>query len=74
MRQSFRFREQWCDVSAVEFAQFLRSYPRPLEARPPLPRKSNYREWLDPTLGDWPDNAVAKEWTRHQCTGYQIRR
>ena len=23
-------------------------------------------------LGEWPDNAVAKAWTRGRCAGYQI--
>ena len=27
-------------------------------------RKANYREWIDATLGNWPDNAVAKAWIR----------
>jgi hypothetical protein len=45
----------------------------PLEARPPLTRKANYREWLDATRGSWPDNAVAKTWIRGRCRGYQIR-
>jgi len=74
MRQSFASREHWLDVSSAEFATFLREYPRALEPRPPLGRKANYREWLDPTLGSWPDNAVAKTWTRDRCTGFQIRR
>ena len=42
-------RERWSDVSALEFEAFLRDYPRPLEARPPLGQKGNYREWRDPT-------------------------
>jgi hypothetical protein len=74
MRQPFIAREQWCDVPVAEFEAFLRDYPRPLVARPPLPHKSNYREWLDPTLGNWPDNAVAKAWTRQRGSGWQIRR
>jgi hypothetical protein len=57
----------------MEFALFLRAYPRALEARPPLNRKARYREWTDPTLGKWPDNAVAKCWTRGKCFGYQVR-
>jgi hypothetical protein len=74
MPEPFEFRENWCDVSLAEFEQFLRDYPRPLEARPPLVRKANYREWIDRTLGNWPDNAVAKSWRRGRCLGYQIRR
>ena len=61
------------DVSRIEFDAFLRRYPRPLEARPPLTRKANYREWVDPALGKWPENAVAKCWTRGRCQGYQVR-
>ncbi len=64
---------EWRDVSLTEFEAFLREYPRPLEARPPhSQRKVNFREWVDTTLGEWPDNAVAKAWTRGRCTGYQI--
>jgi hypothetical protein len=73
MPQPFALREQWADVLLAQFEAFLRDYPRPLEARPELTRKANYREWLDPTLGSWPDNAVAKLWKRGRCTGYQIR-
>lgn len=73
MAQRFEQREHWRDVSQLEFEAFLRHYPRPLEARPPLTRKANYREWLDPTLGRWPASAVAKVWTRGGCHGYQIR-
>jgi hypothetical protein len=58
----------------AEFEAFLRTYPRPLEARPPLRRKANYREWVDLTLGEWPAGAVAKSWTRGRSQGYQIRR
>ena len=58
----------------MEFDRFLRDYPRPLEPRPPLARRANYREWLDVTLGPWPDNAVAKRWTRARCFGWQVRR
>jgi len=74
MPERFEFRETWSDVSLAEFEAFLREYPRPLEARPPLSRKANYREWVDRTLGNWPDNAVAKSWRRGRCLGYQIRR
>lgn len=73
MPQPFALRERWRDVSAAEFEAFLRAYPRPLEARPPLSRKARYREWLDVALGVWPENAVAKTWTRGRCRGYQIR-
>ena len=73
MAQPFEQREQWRDVPREEFERFLREYPRPLEARPPLMRKANYREWVDPTLGNWPGNAVAKAWRRGGCHGYQVR-
>jgi hypothetical protein len=73
MAQPFVRRERWFDVSALEFEAFLRDYPRPLEARPPLPQKANYREWVDPSIGAWPANAVGKSWKRGGCLGYQIR-
>jgi hypothetical protein len=73
MPRTFAARERWCDVSFMEFTAFLRAYPRPLEARPPLNRKARYREWTDATLGQWPENAVAKCWSRGQCLGYQVR-
>jgi hypothetical protein len=73
MVQPFEQREEWRDVSQLEFDAFLRNYPRPLETRPPLNRKANYREWIDPTLGNWPENAVGKSWKRGGCLGYQIR-
>ena len=74
MPRTFASREQWCDVSFAEFEIFLRAYPRSLEARPPLPRRARYREWTDATLGRWPDNAVAKAWSRGKCLGFQVRR
>jgi hypothetical protein len=74
VRVPFEVRDQWCNVSQAEFEAFLRNYPRPLEPRPPLSeRKANYREWLDPTLGSWPGNAVAKAWARHRSSGWQVR-
>jgi hypothetical protein len=73
MAVPFESRERWRDVSQLEFDEFLRDYPRPLEARPPPTRKANYREWLDPTLGKWPASAVAKFWRRGSCQGYQVR-
>jgi hypothetical protein len=72
MAQPFVLRERWFDVSALEFEAFLRDYPRPLETRPPLPQKANYREWVDPRIGAWPGSAVAKSWKRGGCLGYQI--
>jgi hypothetical protein len=53
MAEPFALRERWFDVSLAEFEAFLRDYPRPLEARPPLRQKANYREWVDPTIGAW---------------------
>ena len=73
MAGPFVLRERWFDVSLAEFEAFLRDYPRPLEARPPLNQKANYREWIDPSLGAWPGNAVGKFWKRAACLGYQIR-
>ena len=73
MAQPFELRERWFDVSLPEFEAFLRSYPRPLEPRPPLSSKANYREWVDPILGTWPGNAVGKTWRRGGCLGCQIR-
>ena len=73
MAEPFEQHEHWRDVSQLEFDAFLRRYPRPLEARPPLTSKARYREWLDPALGTWPNNAVAKCWTRGSCRGYQVR-
>jgi hypothetical protein len=73
MLQPFARREQWADMSLPEFEAFLSSYPRPLEARPPLSRNANYHEWIDSTLGSWPDNVVAKTWKRGHCTGWQVR-
>ena len=73
MAESFESREQWRDVSQLEFDAFLRRYPRPVEARPPLSRKARYREWVDLTLGNWPGNAVAKCWSRGGCHGYEVR-
>ena len=69
----FAVREHWRAVSLAELEEFLRGYPRPLEARPPVSRRANYREWVDPALGSWPGNAVAKAWGRGACQGYQIR-
>lgn len=73
MVSPFEVLEPWHDVSQLEFEAFLREYLRPLEARPPLGRKANFREWLDPTLGEWPKNVVAKCWRRGGCLGYQVR-
>ena len=64
----------WREVTLADFEAFLREYPRPLEAQPPLTqRKVNFRAWLDASLGEWPDNAVAKSYRRGRCTGFQVR-
>jgi hypothetical protein len=73
MAESFVLRERWLDVSALEFEAFLRNYPRPLQTRPPLDRKAKYREWVEPSMGAWPGNAIGKSWSRGACLGYQIR-
>jgi hypothetical protein len=44
MAEPFTLRERWYDVSLREFEAFLRDYPRPLDTRPPLKQKANYRE------------------------------
>ncbi len=68
-------REHWREVSAAEFEASLRNYPRPLEVHPPLTHKGvRFRAWLDAALGAWPDNAVAKTWSRGRCRGWQVRR
>jgi hypothetical protein len=73
MPYPFAVREHWIDVSHEELEAFLRDYPRPLEARPPTDRKVRFREWIDPTLGPWPEGSVAKMWVRGSCRGYQVR-
>jgi hypothetical protein len=75
MAESFiRFPEmKWRNATQMELESFLQTYPNPLEAQPPIERKARYREWCDATLGDWPDNVVAKCWARGRCTGFQIR-
>jgi hypothetical protein len=73
MAQPFVLRERWFDVSVLEFEAFLRDYPRPVETRPSLPQKANYRERVDPSIGVRPGNAVGKSWERLGCLGYQIR-
>jgi hypothetical protein len=64
---------RWREVSFARFEHYLRAYPRPLELRPRITRKSGHREWMDTTLGSWPANAVAKAWTRGRNQGFQIR-
>src|SRR5215472_13148277 len=64
MAEPFVLRERWFDVSLAEFEAFLRNYPRPLEARPPLNQKPDFREWLNLSMGTWPGSAVGKSWKR----------
>jgi hypothetical protein len=73
MPGSFVLRERWFDVSLAEFAAFLREYPRPLEVHLPPGEQTNRREWLDPTIGARPGNAVGKSWEHDGCLRYQIR-
>src|SRR5262249_20368179 len=49
--------------------EFLRDYPRPLEARPPLNQKATFREWVDPVSVERPGNAVGKSWKRRRLPG-----
>jgi len=42
------------EVTSLEFEAFLREYPRPLEAIPPLTQKARFREWLDAPPGASP--------------------
>lgn len=73
VRKSFAARERWRAVSLAQFQTYLREYPRSLEERPRVARRSAHREWTDVTLGSWPANAVAQCWTRGRNQGYQIR-
>jgi hypothetical protein len=72
MAEPFTLRERWFDVSLLEFEAFLRDYPRPLDTRSPLKQKANYREWVDPSTGEWPGNAVGRSWRRGACLGYGV--
>lgn len=56
----------WRLLSNCDFADFLRRYPRPLIIEPPLPRKTRFRRFLDPSLGPWPSSEVA---TVHRSHG-----
>ena len=69
----FKNGEPWRFVSAAEFEAFVRSYPRPLEAHPPLDRKANFRSYSDPTLGPWPGNIVATVNTGRRNALYGVR-
>ena len=65
--------QRWRKVSVTQFEAFLRAYPRSLEQRPRISRKSGHREWMDATRGTWPANAVAKAWMRGRNQRFQIR-
>lgn len=59
----------WRDVSLAELEAFLRAYPRPLEARPPLTRKAYYGERLDAAVSEAPSIEVRDLFLRpsRQC-------
>jgi hypothetical protein len=65
--------EPWRSVDLLEFKRWLVSFPRPLEVEPPLARKARFRSWRDPTLGAWPRNVVAKQWSIGKNGGQQVR-
>jgi hypothetical protein len=64
--------EHWREVNYLEFDRYLREYPRPLVADPPLNRPARLREWFDIGLGVWPHNAVAKQLDVHNRS-YLVR-
>lgn len=55
----------WIEVNYLEFDRYIREYPRTLVADPPLNRPARLREWFDVSLGNWPQNAVAKQLDAH---------
>jgi hypothetical protein len=59
-------------VTSVEFEEFLRTYPRPLEPLPPLSHKALFRQWLDPTLGQFPDSVVGKSNVSRKSRLYEV--
>lgn len=63
----------WRFITAAEFAEFLHTYPRPLEAKPPLERKANFRSYSDPTLGVWPTNVVATSHIGRTTSVFEVR-
>jgi hypothetical protein len=65
-------RERWFDVSLAEFEAFLREYPRPLEVCLLLGEWADHREWVDPSIGTRPCNAVGKSWRDGGFVRYQI--
>jgi hypothetical protein len=62
----------WVHVDYLAFDRYLREYPRPLVADPPLNKPARLREWFDVSLGAWPDNAVAKHLQVHGAS-YMVR-
>jgi hypothetical protein len=65
--------EPWRFLTAMEFEAFLSSYPRTLQAHPPLERKANFRSYSDPTLGRWPGNVVATAHTGRTTAVFGVR-
>jgi hypothetical protein len=65
--------ESWRQVEGAVFERFLKSYPRPFEAHPPLDEKAGYREYRDSTPGEWPNNAVAKTYQHRRRPVYVSR-
>jgi len=66
--------EAWRFISAADFEAFLQSYPRTLEAHPPLERKANFRSYSDATLGRWPGNVVATAHTGRTTAIFSVRK
>jgi hypothetical protein len=65
--------ERWRYVDPFEFQRWLDAFPRPLEADPPLDRKTQFRRWSDSTLGGYPENVVAKQWKIRKSCEQQVR-
>lgn len=63
----------WRFITAAEFEEFLFTYPRPLEAKPPLERKANFRSYSDPALGPWPGNVVATSHIGRTTSVFEVR-
>lgn len=63
----------WRLVSNSEFEEFLRRYPRPLTADPPLSKKTRFRRFRDLTLGPWLASQVATVHCAHRSTVNAIR-
>lgn len=63
----------WRLVSDREFQEFLRCYPRPLSASPPLTQRARFRRFLDPALGQWPTSEVASAHRSHGSTVNVVR-